>query len=1217
MTTLHIRQGALEDGRYSVRLTLKRPGQPDLEGDAKIEFALTDQEQEDIRWYLEDYLLRADVAPAVTVEQIEERMKSRGEELYQKVLAANGDTQAIWFSIRNDLAALRVEINSGIAEAASIPWELMRDPKTDSPISLRVKSFVRVQSNPNIGFVSVPPTADGRIRLLYVACRPKGSRDVELRAVANRLLQDLGADRARFDIRALRPPTFEQLQKELGDASAAERPYHIVHFDGHGVYADLSKSKLSEWLSAFSPLTLGSKKSGKHGYLLFEHPSEEKMRPVDGQTLGQLLHDNGVPVLTLNACQSAMHEAPAAPKTAETEDVHEEVRAIGSLAQAVVDQGIPAVLGMRYSVYVVTAAQFIGKLYAALAGGRSFGQAATEGRKDLHLNPDRWVGLRPRAVQDWFVPVVYEAAPIELCPVGSAALKDQPELDPVQRNPLLLRYVPEEGFIGRDETILALDRAFDKHRVVLLHGYAGQGKSTTAVEFARWYALTGALGPQPLVMLASFENQTDLADLLNQIGQPFSELLAQNGIEWNAINEPDKRRQIVVQILRQIPLLWIWDNVEPVAGFPEGTESQWTVTEQHELRDFLHQLKIDTASKVRILLTSRRDERKWLGGIPHHIAIPRMRNADAVRLALKLGEEMGLQRSEIADWQPLLDYCAGNPLTLRVLVGQAVKAGVRGRQRIEEFVEEIRSGEKQIEDADERQGRDKSLGASLDYGFKHAFQEDELPVVALLHLFQGTVDVDVLDFMGNGELALPEVKNRSKESLAALLERAKDIGLLTHWQSTWYTIHPALPWFLRQLFARHYDGESRRSTSHAALHAWAEAMSALGHFYLEAFSEARLRVIDPLALEEANLLHARRLSRRYQWKRLVMGCMQGLRALYQYQGRRAEWAKLVDEIRPDYCTHDDQPISGCEDDYNVVLQYRADIAEYERDLTQAAALLEKAAVYIRQRAAAELEQPADAPLSDSQRNLLRTVGLCAFNLGRILQKQQDRTCLEHFQEALQLYRRIGDNVAEAVTEYNVGHAYSEVQSMYDRDAAEAAYERSLHLRSLDDAMGRLRCLNELGTIHRTRMEEAIARRDEPDVVEQHFNASQARYLEALSLCPADALNQLTPTHNGLGILYRTVGQLNLAREHYERAVECAEARGNRFEAGAARFNMANMFAAANYSPLEKRAGLLRARAYALAALRDFQSYQGRAADDEADAQRVLARIDAALAELPQ
>ena len=52
---------------------------------------------------------------------------------------------------------------------------------------------------------------------------------------------------------------------------------------------------------------------------------------------------------------------------------------------------------------------------------------------------------------------------------------------------------PDIGFWGRDETLLALDRAFDGQHVVLLHGYAGSGKTATAAEFARWYAATGGL----------------------------------------------------------------------------------------------------------------------------------------------------------------------------------------------------------------------------------------------------------------------------------------------------------------------------------------------------------------------------------------------------------------------------------------------------------------------------------------------------------------------------------------------------------------------------------------------------------------------------------------------------------------------------------------------------------------------------------------------------
>jgi len=81
MTTLHIRQDAPKRGRYPIRLTLKRAGEPDLEAEAKIRFALTEQEQEDLRWYLEDYLQRTEAVEPVTVRQIEALMKTRGDEL--------------------------------------------------------------------------------------------------------------------------------------------------------------------------------------------------------------------------------------------------------------------------------------------------------------------------------------------------------------------------------------------------------------------------------------------------------------------------------------------------------------------------------------------------------------------------------------------------------------------------------------------------------------------------------------------------------------------------------------------------------------------------------------------------------------------------------------------------------------------------------------------------------------------------------------------------------------------------------------------------------------------------------------------------------------------------------------------------------------------------------------------------------------------------------
>lgn len=1233
-TTLKIRQTPADQGRHAIRLTLRRPGLPDLEGEATIEFSLSDQEQEDLRWYLEDYLQRGEAVEPVVVEQIEAMMRARGIELYERILEGSRDVRRIFDRVLDDLAELRVEINSGVAEAASIPWELMRDPASDSPIALRAQAFVRVQSNPNIDFVRVPPAGEGRIRLLYVAARPGGADDVALRAVANRLLQDLGGDRERFEISALRPPTFEQLQRTLADAKAAGRPFHIVHFDGHGVYQDLKETRWADWLKAINALTLGGHAKGKHGYLMFEH-QERELRPVSGEELGRLLRDNGVPVLALNACQSAMHQAAERPAAAA--DAHDAVRAIGSLAQAVIDQGIPAVLGMRYSVYVVTASQYVGELYRELAQGRPFGEAASAARKHLARNPERWVGLEPRPLQDWFVPVVYEAAAMHLLEPAAGRgpmLAPRAELDPAQADPALRRYVPDTGFIGRDETLLLLDRAFDRDPVVLLHAYAGQGKSATAVEFARWYAMTGGLGPQPLVLLSSFERPTTLADALNQVGALFNPLLQANGIEWHALNDPAARRDLVMQILRQIPLLWIWDNVEPVAGFPAGSASQWTAEEQAKLADFLKQIKLDRGTRARILLTSRRDEQGWLGGVPRRIAMPRMRRADAALLAQALGRERGLDRRALGHWGPLLDYCAGNPLTLRVIVGQAVRQGLASGGQIARFVQALRDGGQAIQDVDAAEGRDRSLAASLDYGFRHAFRADELPIIALLHLFQGTVDVDALDLMGKvGEYALPQLQGKSKAQLAGLLDRAAEVGLLTHQGSTYYAIHPALPWYLKALYDQHYPltpalspqgrgGRTLPSPSEgeglgvrvSPLRAWVEAMGELGNYYFDQYEAGNRGVIQFLALEEANLLAARRAARGHGWWRRVTSAMQGLRMLYEYQGRTAEWARLVAEIVPDYCTASDDPIPGREERYSLVMEYRVGLArQVERDLPRAAALQGKVAAWNRGQAAASLALPPDAPLDAAQRNQIRTLGASVFTLGQILREQGSPDCVARYQETIEYMQRIGDAAAEAIAHFNLGHAYKNLPAIRDLDAAEAAYRRSLALR---DPNIRYRDLFQIGMVHHERFNEARGRGELDAVVLRHARAAEEHYQQALALCPLSAVADLGPMHNQLGLLYNDVGQIEPAREHYERRVQLAEQTGDRYGAGQTRFNLAVMYgdAAGRAAAPARRDLLQRGLAYARASLRDFQHYQGRAADMEAKAQRLIDAIEGELGE---
>jgi len=253
---------------------------------------------------------------------------------------------------------------------------------------------------------------------------------------------------------------------------------------------------------------------------------------------------------------------------------------------------------------------------------------------------------------------------------------------------------PDAGFFGRDETLLALDRAFDRQHIVLLHAYAGSGKTTAAAEFAAGTARLGGIeGP---VLFTSFEQYQPLARVLDQIGRAFGKDLEGAGVNWLALPDP-QRREIALQVLKQLPVLWIWDNVEPVAGFPKGTESKWTPEEQRELADFLRAAR---ETKAKFLLTSRRDERGWLGDLPARVPLPPMAFLERLELARGLAEKVNRRLTDVEDWRPLLKFTLGNPLTITVLVRQALRDGLRTREQIEGFVLRLRAGEAAF--ADER-----------------------------------------------------------------------------------------------------------------------------------------------------------------------------------------------------------------------------------------------------------------------------------------------------------------------------------------------------------------------------------------------------------------------------------------------------------------------------------------------------------------------------------
>jgi tetratricopeptide (TPR) repeat protein len=391
----------------------------------------------------------------------------------------------------------------------------------------------------------------------------------------------------------------------------------------------------------------------------------------------------------------------------------------------------------------------------------------------------------------------------------------------------------------------------------------------------------------------------------------------------------------------------------------------------------------------------------------------------------------------------------------------------------------------------------------------------------------------------------------------------------------------------------------------------------LGNYYTKQYVAGNRDVIQLLSLEEANLLHARRAARRHGWWGRVISAMQGLRVLCeQYQGRTAEWARLVAEITPDYCTSNDAPIPGREDRYSLVMEYRVHLTQnVERNLPKAAALQGKLVAWNRGQAAAVLALSTTAPLNNMQRNLIRTLSVSLEALGHILREQNSPDCAQQYQEVIRHCQRIGDTTEEAIVHFNLGHAYKDLPAIRDLDAAEAAYRHSLELENPNDALARSADLKQIGMVHHERFNESRGRGDPAETTLRHAQAAEQHYHQALRLCPPSAVADLGPMHNQLGNLYREVGQTEPAREHYERAAQYFEQVGNRYHAGQTRYNLALMYDdAAGREPARRRDLLRRAAAYAQASLRDYESYQGRAADREAKARRLIEDIARALGE---
>ncbi len=195
-------------------------------------------------------------------------------------------------------------------------------------------------------------------------------------------------------------------------------------------------------------------------------------------------------------------------------------------------------------------------------------------------------------------------------------------------------------------------------------------------------------------------------------------------------------------------------------------------------------------------------------------------------------------------------------------------------------------------------------------------------------------------------------------------------------------------------------------------------------------------------------------------------------------------------------------------------------------------------------------------LDDAQRHAIRTLAVSLGVLAIILREQGKPECVTPSEEAIGLYQRIGDRATEAISAFNLGHAYKDLPALRDLNQAEHWYQRSLELHEERDRLGRGKCHNQLGLVAYEHFKEARDAQEPESEQRRHFNDAARFYHQALDMFPANAVNDFAVTHNQLGNIYGEAGDFDRALTHRREAIRYFELADNLYHAATTRYNAA-------------------------------------------------------------
>ena len=737
-----------EDGKRRAAGTAQLIYEPAIAGQRPVESCkwrlvapLGPIEEEELGWYLERWPVWPNPVLAERAQKVEANLRAWGQALYDAALplehtatvlqawAGVGENASRRFSVSVDpsLEAGAGDVETTTAQQAAtallaLPWELLHN---GNGFLFQGARPTRVRRRlPNTRNLSVPVVATP-IRVLLITARPddEACGYLDHRASGGPLVaatEELGD---AMQLTLLHPATYAGLEAELARAQQAGEPYHVVHFDGHGIY---------------------DRRVGMGG-LCFEDPNDKhkltgrRHETVFTDRLGPLLTDYRIPLVVLEACQSAQAEAGGE-----------------SVATELLQRGVASVVAMSHSVLVETSKRFVKAFYGELAQGQRVGQAMLTGQRALHSNPSRGqrYGIGELTLADWFVPVLYQE---ENDPqLFTAIFAPQTKEDFKARLRTRLGEVPAEpvdtGFVGRSRDLLALERLLRQERWAVLRGQGGEGKTALAAELARWLVRSQQVKRAAFV---SVEVHGHGGAVLDALGRQLV------GGDYSAakFESPEQALLPIERALGEQATVLVIDNMESVL-LPPYLEIPELLSEAaaEELRGILQLTqRLLRTGETRIVFTSREALPAPFGAERQRRELRQLEKSDAVELieaCLRAGDSdsggaaqgaaaLQAQREEI---EALVDAVQGHARTLALLGPELRRRGVAATQAA--LVELMEQMQRQVAElpADDPRRREQSLFASVELSLRRLSAANRQRV-RVLGVFHGCVSLRLLEIM--------------------------------------------------------------------------------------------------------------------------------------------------------------------------------------------------------------------------------------------------------------------------------------------------------------------------------------------------------------------------------------------------------------------------------------------------------------------------------------